>query len=150
MQPLNFPICELKIRKNSEREEIYDIVRRKYLVLTPEEWVRQHVVHTLVGSLGYSKSLLRLEGGVAFNRLHKRSDIVAYDQQGKSFLLVECKAPHVRIDEKVWHQAAVYNQEIGAPYVLLTNGLQHVCCRQEGRRYTQMKELPVFPHARKL
>ncbi|MCC5920799.1 MAG: type I restriction enzyme HsdR N-terminal domain-containing protein [Cyclobacteriaceae bacterium] len=125
---------------------IYDVVRKKELVLTPEEWVRQHVVHLLYKHLNYPLSLMKLEGGLTYNKLAKRSDILIYDREGSPFLLVECKAPSVAVDQKVFEQAALYNKEIKAPYIFVTNGIKHFCASYdfENHQAKLIEELPVF------
>ena len=105
------------------------MLRRKHVVLTPEEWVRQHVVHYLINHLGYPRGLLVLERGLRYNQRLKRTDLLAMNAAGQPLLLVECKAPSVKIDAAVARQAATYNQTIGAPLLLLTNGLTHYCWR---------------------
>ncbi|MCB2379086.1 type I restriction enzyme HsdR N-terminal domain-containing protein [Hymenobacter sp. BT635] len=129
MQELSLPPFAYKVTQSGENLLIWDILRRKQVVLTPEEWVRQHVVHYLIDHLGYPKSLLSLERGHAYNQRQKRTDLCAFDAAGKPLLLVECKRPSVPITAAVAHQAATYNLTIGAPLLLLTNGLEHYCWR---------------------
>ncbi|MTI32794.1 type I restriction enzyme HsdR N-terminal domain-containing protein [Xanthovirga aplysinae] len=129
MIKLNLPDIAPKIKKEGLNNLIFDFIRKKYLVLTPEEWVRQHFVHYLVNQLKYPKGLIQLEGGLKYNRLSKRSDIVVFDQLGEAFLLTECKAPSVKITSKVFEQAATYNYSLKAKFVVVTNGLQHFCCQ---------------------
>jgi hypothetical protein len=112
-----------------EKVEIFDSIRKKYVVLTPEEWVRQHFVNYLVNHLHYPKSLIKLEGGLKYNTLSKRSDIVVYDRKGNPFMLVECKSKDVKLNQKVVNQISIYNLKIGAPYQVITNGLIHYCYR---------------------
>ena len=103
---------------------IFDETRKKLLVLTPEEWVRQHFVHFLIGK-GVPKGLLALERGLSYNKLQKRSDILVYDHDGQPNMLVECKAPQITLDQSVLSQALTYNQTIKAKYIAITNGMQH-------------------------
>ncbi|MCR5889541.1 type I restriction enzyme HsdR N-terminal domain-containing protein [Hymenobacter sp. J193] len=146
MQALNLPPFEYKLTQSGENLLIWDVLRRRHVVLTPEEWVRQHVVHYLIGHRGYPKGLLSLERGHRYNQRQKRTDLVALDAAGTPLLLVECKAPTVPITAAVAHQAATYNQTIGAPLLLLTNGLQHFCWRVdfEQRTNTQLAEIPEY------
>ncbi|WP_350356603.1 type I restriction enzyme HsdR N-terminal domain-containing protein [Hymenobacter canadensis] len=125
---------------------IWDILRRKQVVLTPEEWVRQHVVHYLISHRGYPKGLLSLERGLHYNQRRKRTDLVALDATGQPLLLVECKAPSVPITAAVAQQAATYNQTVGAPLLLLTNGLQHFCWRVDflARTNERLVEVPRY------
>jgi hypothetical protein len=147
MQALNLPPFAYKLTQSGSNPQIWDILRRKYIVLTPEEWVRQHVVHYLIDHLGYPKGLLSLERGHAYNQRLKRTDLCAFDAAGQPLLLVECKAPAVPITAAVAHQAATYNQTIGAPLLLLTNGLQHYCWRVDfaARTNERLSEIPAYP-----
>ncbi|MHA6248113.1 type I restriction enzyme HsdR N-terminal domain-containing protein [Pontibacter sp. CAU 1760] len=114
------------------------------MVLTPEEWVRQHVVHYLIGTLSYPKGLISIERGANYNQLQKRADLCVYDQSGKPHLLVECKAAHVPITQEVVKQVSVYNQTLQAPYLLITNGLQHYCWQVDfnTRSFQALQEIP--------
>ncbi|RYU82489.1 type I restriction enzyme HsdR N-terminal domain-containing protein [Hymenobacter persicinus] len=149
MQELNLPPFNYKVTQSGPNPQIWDILRRKYIVLTPEEWVRQHVVHYLIDHLGYPKGLLSLERGHAYNQRQKRTDLCAFDAAGRTLLLVECKAPSVPITAAVAHQAATYNQTIGAPLLLLTNGLQHYCWRVDfaARTNERLSAIPPYPGA---
>lgn len=143
---LKLPAFEPKIRKNGEKLEIFDPIRKKFLVLTPEEWVRQHFVNFLVHHHHYPKSLIKLEGGLKYNSISKRSDIVVYDRRGTPFMLVECKANDVKLTQKVLEQISVYNLKIGAPYQVITNGMIHYCflLNKETQCYTILDSLPAF------
>jgi len=125
VQSLNFPKYEFKITRKEEGDFIFDIIRRKDILLTPEEWVRQHVIHYLFKDLGYPKGLIRVESGVVYNARLKRSDIVVYNNKGIPHLLIECKAPSVKINQSTLEQVAMYNHSLKAPIILLTNGLTH-------------------------
>ncbi|MDN4164377.1 type I restriction enzyme HsdR N-terminal domain-containing protein [Cytophagales bacterium LB-30] len=127
MQQLNLPDFEYTLRKIEDKLHIFDAIRKKYLVLTPEEWVRQHVVHFLIHHLGYPKSLIKMEAGHSQNQRLKRTDILVYRSSGELFMLVECKAPEVGIQASVFEQAFQYNMHLKAEFVFLTNGLQHYC-----------------------
>jgi type I site-specific restriction endonuclease len=123
--PLHLPKPQLKLAKRNQQPYVWDVVRKKYLLLTPEEWVRQHWVH-LLQAKGYPLSNIQLEGGFAQNNLRKRSDILVY-KQAKPFLLVECKSPQVPISQATMDQAAQYNLHYKAPFIALSNGLTHYC-----------------------
>jgi Type I restriction enzyme R protein N terminus (HSDR_N) len=125
MFPLNLPPFDYQLRKQQQKIQIFDVLRKKWLVLTPEEWVRQHVVHHLLG-LGYPPALISLEAPLQYHGLAKRSDILVFDRQGQPFLLVECKAPHVEVSENVFRQALAYNHVWQAPHLVLSNGLSHL------------------------
>ncbi|GAB2780123.1 hypothetical protein HNQ93_001396 [Hymenobacter luteus] len=146
MQELNLPPFEYKVTQSSENLLIWDVLRRRHVVLTPEEWVRQHVVHYLINHRGYPKGLLSLERGHRYNQRQKRTDLVALDGHGQPLLLVECKAPSVPITAAVALQAATYNQTIGAPLLLLSNGLSHFCWRVnfEQRTNERLPEVPRY------
>lgn len=112
-----------------EGDRVFDPVRRRWVALTPEEWVRQHVLNYLVHELGCPASLISVEHTIALNRLAKRADLVVHDRAAKPVLLVECKAPHVPMDQRVLEQVARYNLVFRVPYLFITNGLVHYACR---------------------
>ena len=128
MESLNLPKYKFAILKKDKKIQIFDPIRKKYVVLTPEEWVRQHFLNYLTEHLHFPRSLIRVEGGFHYNRMLKRSDIVVHGRKGEPLMLVECKAPGVSIDEKTMEQAAAYNRILSARFLVLTNGLVHVCC----------------------
>jgi predicted type IV restriction endonuclease len=128
MNQLRLPSFAHKTKKQDGKVLILDLIRKKYVMLTPEEWVRQHFVHYLVNELKYPKSLFKVESGLKFNRIQKRSDILIHDRQGKAWMLIECKSPDIRLTQKAFNQVSVYNMTIGAKYLGVTNGLVHYCC----------------------
>lgn len=146
MKNLNLPQFACKIEKKAEKNTIFDAIRKKFVVLTPEEWVRQHFVHYLIDHLLYPKTLISIEGGLQYNRLKKRSDIVVYDRKAAPFMLVECKAPEVKLDQRIFEQAAVYNQTLKARYVVITNGMEHYCCEinHQNSSYQFVDQLPEY------
>lgn len=153
MQALDLPPFNTKIRQTSVNiSEIWDDLRRKYVVLTPEEWVRQHVVHYLMAHLGYPRGLLSLERGHRYNQRQKRTDLVALGPDGRPLLLVECKRPTVAITPAVAQQAATYNQTVHAPFLLLTNGLVHYCWRVDFAlgANERLAEIPSYDRAKQL
>jgi hypothetical protein len=127
MDKLSLPAFDFNIKESDNKTAIFDIIRKKYIVLTPEEWVRQHFVHYLINQLGYSKALIAVEQGMKYNALQKRTDIVVYDKAGSPLVLVECKAPAIRLNQKVMEQAMMYNKTINAAYIIVSNGLEHSC-----------------------
>ena len=128
MVSLNLPSFDYTLKKENGRVFILDIIRKKYLVLTPEEWVRQHFVHYLIKELHYPRSLIKVEGGLRFNELQKRSDIVVFSREGAPWMVVECKAPDQKLSQRTLHQASVYNHSLQAKYLTVTNGMMHICC----------------------
>ena len=144
MKKLNLPSFDYNIREIEGKRSIFDVLRKKFVILTPEEWVRQHFVHLLINHYSYPKSLMKLETGLKYNQLNKRSDIMVYDRLGDPFLIIECKSADVEISEKTFSQASVYNLTIKARYLAVTNGLKTFCCsinHQEGS-FEFVKDLP--------
>ena len=143
---LNFPQYEFRLRENHSRPEVFDEVRKKWVSLTPEEWVRQHALKWLIAEKNYPASLMAVEKSIALNGLVKRCDIVAFSKDTKPLLIVECKSHEVEITQAVFDQAARYNMTLNVDLFLLTNGLRHFCCRadHEKQDYTFLKELPAF------
>lgn len=146
MQKLNLPSCELRLKNEEGNDFVFDIIRKKYIVLTPEEWVRQHFIHLMVSHLGYPKSLIKVESGLSYFKSAKRSDITLKDRNGGNFLLIECKAPEVKLNQQSLNQVSVYNKKLNARFVALTNGLVHFIWQYhpEEERYEQLKEFPKF------
>lgn len=146
MISLNLPSFEYKVKKVDGKILIFDVIRKKYVVLTPEEWVRQHFLHYMISDRRYPRALIKIETGLVFNTLQKRCDITVYSRDGKPWLLVECKSPDVQINQRTLHQASVYNSTIQASYIVLTNGLKHICCVVDGPQQTLnvIDELPEY------
>lgn len=146
MFKLNLPDFNPTIRKEDGKVWIFDIIRKKYIVLTPEEWVRQHFVHYLINHLKYPKTLFRIEGSLTYNKLQKRSDIVIHDRDGKPWMLVECKAPNIKLTQKAFNQVAVYNMTIGARFVAVTNGMVQYCFEPSSKgEANHLTSFPEFP-----
>ena len=144
---LNLPSIVPKFLNKEGKVFIFDLLRKKYLLLTPEEWVRQHWIHFLISNQGYPKGLLALEKGLVYNGLQKRTDLVVFDRAGLPYLLVECKAPDIEINQQVLSQALAYNQTLKCPFIALTNGRKHIFMgfsEVEGR-FVQQKNLPPKP-----
>jgi hypothetical protein len=146
MQPLNLPAFAYKIQASKAGYEIFDVVRKKYVNLTPEEWVRQHFLHYLIGHLAYPKALIRLEQSVRYNRLRHRPDMVAYDRAARPLMLVECKASCININHEAWGQIARYNTYLNAQLLVITNGIEHFCWQLDYVQgtHTLLKEIPPF------
>ncbi|MCQ2973629.1 MAG: type I restriction enzyme HsdR N-terminal domain-containing protein [Bacteroidales bacterium] len=130
MQQLNLPPCRLTIKNEPQNKYIFDIIRKKYLVLTPEEWVRQHFVHFLINYKNFPQSLMRTENGLKLFNTIKRSDIVVYNRDAKAMVVVECKAPEVKISQDTFDQIARYNIHFNAPFLIVTNGLDTYCVKK--------------------
>lgn len=148
LHPLNLPPYPFKITEQNGQLSIFDEVRKKDIIITPEEWVRQHFIQYLIRQKNYPKSLLKLEGGHKLYGKQKRSDIIAFNSAGQKVLLVECKAPSVPIDQKAFDQVARYNIVHKITLLAVTNGLQHYYCRInfEEQNYKFIEELPDYAH----
>lgn len=144
--PLNLPPFPFKLSEQGGVIYVFDELRKKKLVLTPEEWVRQHFIQFLILQKKYPKTLIKLEGGLKLNQLQKRTDILIFNKEGKADVLVECKATTVKIDQKVFDQAARYNMIHQVNYLLVSNGLVHYCCKMDYTKqtYTFLEELPSY------
>ncbi|MDR6563109.1 hypothetical protein J2Y60_001938 [Arcicella sp. BE140] len=146
MENLNIPSYDYKLRKVDEKIYIYDILRRKYIMLTPEEWVRQHFVHFLINHYHYPKSLIKLESSLKYNTLLKRTDIQVFGRDGKLKMIIECKAPYIPLSQQVFSQVAEYNQVLKAEFLTITNGMVYHCCKTdwENMNLEFLKDLPLF------
>jgi len=146
--PLNLPPFPAKIIKKANQYFIFDELRKKHLLLTPEEWVRQHWVHHLHKEKGYPLSLMKIEGGLLLNSIQKRSDLVIYNTSGERILLAEFKAPTVKITENTFRQIANYNTIYKIPLLLVSNGLEHHYCSIDfdHGNFTFLADLPTFAH----
>ncbi|SFC54232.1 Type I restriction enzyme R protein N terminus (HSDR_N) [Parapedobacter composti] len=145
--PLNLPAYPARIQRAGTRLFIFDELRRKQLVLTPEEWVRQHWVHHLISAKKYPRALIKLEGGLKLHDMPRRSDLVIYNNLGNKILLAEFKAPSVKITQAAFEQIARYNSVHRIPLLLVSNGLEHYYCRihfAEGR-VEFLADLPDYP-----
>lgn len=144
---LNFPEFDFRIQEDEGKLSIFDSLRKKFLILTPEEWVRQHMILFLIHYEGYPKSLFSLEKGLVYNQVQKRSDILVLNRTGSPFLLIECKAPDIILSQKTVEQVCVYNKSIQAPHIGITNGLKHLFLTFDNviDQYVQVGALPKFP-----
>ncbi len=143
---LNLPEYDFRISYEEGECFVWDDFRKKNVLLTLEEWVRQNFLMLLVHDLGYPKSMIKVESGLNYNRKMKRSDIRIMKSTGEVFLLVECKAPNVQIDQKALNQIAVYNKALDAPYIAITNGMKHYFWEfnKEDQEYLTQNEPPIY------
>ena len=143
---LNLPAYQFDIKSNEGRLLIYDVFRKKSIILTPEEWVRQNFLQYLTHEYHYPKSLIKIESGLKFNNRLKRSDIMVYDRDGLPFLLVECKSYTTKISQSIFDQVATYNQTLKAKNIVVTNGMEHFCCEIDfdSNKYKFVEEIPKF------
>ena len=146
MQKLQFPTYTFRFKNSENKIAIFDEIRKKFILLTPEEWVRQHVVQFLLQEKNYPKSYINVEKLIKINSLTKRYDIVVYQTNGELFLLIECKAPEVKINQETFNQIARYNLVLNAKYLMVSNGLNHYFCQMdfENEKYVFLEELPSF------
>jgi hypothetical protein len=147
MEKLNLPAFRSQIRSaKNGKQEIFDEIRRKFVRLTPEEWVRQHFLHYMIGQLGIPGSLIVVEAALKYNYLVKRFDILAYRTNGKPCLIVECKSPAIEITQSVFDQVAMYNMTLKVDYLAVTNGLRHYVCKidHEERTYLFLPDIPDY------
>lgn len=147
MYQLNLPPFEYKVKAEAQRKLIFDEVRRKYVVLTPEEWVRQHIIHFLVTDKNVPPHLIGVEKGINVLGRSRRADIVVFGRNGQPVLLVECKAPTVSINAAVFTQAAIYTYGFGIDYIMVSNGVHHHYIRvdKQNSAVKEVVELPLFP-----
>jgi len=146
LQPLNLPPFPFKISDSNGQLTLFDEIRKKHVIITPEEWVRQHFVQYLINQKKYPRSLIKLEGGLRLNGLPKRTDIIVFNPAGEKILMVECKAPSVNINQKVFDQVARYNITHKIALLAVTNGLQHYYCTIdfEKQGYQFIENLPGY------
>ncbi|HLA54654.1 MAG TPA: type I restriction enzyme HsdR N-terminal domain-containing protein [Flavobacterium sp.] len=146
MQQLNFPACDFRFKNSENKIAVFDEIRKKFVILTPEEWVRQHVVQFLLKEKNFPKSLINVEKILKINGLTKRYDIVVFNNDGSILVLVECKAPEIKISQNTFDQIARYNMTIDAQFLMVTNGLNHYFCQMDyvNEKYHFLKELPDY------
>lgn len=147
MYNLNLPTFAYQLKKENGKVFIFDVIRKKYVVLTPEEWVRQHFIDYLINEMKYPKSLVRVEGGLSFNQLQKRSDIVVFNRDGNPWMIIECKAPDQAINESTVRQASTYNATLRADYLVVTNGMRHFIFKTAWDTATTiaLESMPIYP-----
>lgn len=146
MQRLNLPSYPIKIKEADGERFIFDAIRKKYLKIQPEEWVRQNFIQFLIQEKNYPASLIEIEKGLKVNELQKRADIVISSNLGSPLVLVECKAPKVKITQETFEQIARYNTVFKVPYLIVTNGLDHYCCiiNFENNSFEFLEEIPEY------
>ena len=146
MQELNLPSYEFRLKNVDGQQRIFDEVRRKYVALTPEEWVRQNFIKYLVDKKAVPVGLIVLEKQLLMNTMIRRPDILIHDKQGKPIMIVECKAPEVKISQDTFDQIARYNSVIRAPYLIVTNGMNHYCClmNSQNNTYSFLEDIPEY------
>lgn len=146
MLKLNFRDYNFTIKILNGNARIFDIIRKKYFLVTPEEWVRQHVIHFLIHELDVPIGLIAVEKSLEYNGLKKRFDIVTFDSSGEILLLIECKAPQINITSKTMSQAGVYQKTLKAKYTFITNGIQHVYLKYDPKeqKHEFIEYLPPY------
>ena len=143
---LNLPEYEINVVERDGKRMIFDFLRRKYVALTPEEWVRQHFTNFLVSQKGYPKTLLANEAQLQIGDKHLRCDTVLYNKEMQPLMIVEYKAPQIQLQQKTFDQIAAYNLLLHADFLVVSNGLQHYCCQMvyEQRTYRFLTEIPDY------
>lgn len=146
MQVLNFPKYSFRFKSSENKTLVFDEIRKKFVVLTPEEWVRLHVVQFLLQGKNYPKSLINVEKQLKLNKTTKRYDIVVFNNDGSIFLIVECKAPSIPISQIAFDQIARYNLALNASFLMVSNGLEHYYCQMdyENECYVFLKDIPNY------
>lgn len=146
MMQLNLPPCDFRTTQKEGRTLIFDVFRRRWVKLNPEEWVRQHFVRYLVDAKQYPASLIAIEHSLQINRQAFRADAVVFSNSGKPLLIVECKAPAVKISQAVFEQIVRYNFEFQVDFLIVTNGLTHFCCKidKTNQTFEYLKEIPDY------
>lgn len=146
MEQLNFNRYPFTLKNRENKRYIFDVVRKKDILLTPEEWVRQHCLQYLIQEKNYPLSLINVEKKIKVHALNKRYDIIVFSPQGEVTVLVECKSPHITIDQDVFDQIARYNLSANSQYLMVTNGLTHIYCQMDytAKTYHFLKDLPPY------
>lgn len=143
---LNLPAYTFNFKKIKDKECVFDAFRKKYVVLTPEEWVRQNFIQFLVSEKKYPVSLIAVEISLKYNQLQKRADVLIYNKSGLPYLMIECKAPEIKLTQDVFDQIARYNMAFKVNYLVVTNGMDHFCCKMDysTNSYEFLKDIPDF------
>jgi len=146
MEKLNFPDYSIRFKNRENKDFVFDIIRKKWFLLTPEEWVRQHCIHFLIFNKNYPKSLINVEKKILVNKIPKRYDIVVYSKYGDAIILVECKASNINISQNVFDQIAKYNLSLKSKYLMVSNGMSHYFCEvnYESNNYYFLADIPNF------
>lgn len=146
MEQLDFPAYDFRLKNSENKRQIFDPIRKKFIALTPEEWVRQHVIKFLTINLKYPKSLINVEREIQVLGTRKRYDIIIFNPDGSIYLIVECKAPSIDITQNTFDQIARYNLALNATYLMVTNGYNHYYCQMDfiSEKYIFLKSLPQY------
>lgn len=146
MIPLNLPSFDIKLQGTREHPRLFDILRRRYISLTPEEWVRQSFIHYLIHHLGYPSTLLANEISLKVGQKTLRADSVLFDQSLQPRMIIEYKAPTIEITQKVFDQISAYNLLLHADYLIVSNGMKHYCCKMDyiGKKYLFLDHIPRY------
>lgn len=146
MIQLNLPDYPIRLSGTQEHPSIFDILRRKYVALTPEEWVRQHFIHFLINQKNYPATLLANEIKLRVGNKTLRADSMLYDRELRPRMIVEYKAPHIPITQKVFDQISAYNMLLHVDYLVVSNGLQHYCCKMDydNQKYLFLEDIPDY------
>lgn len=146
MEQLDFPAYNFRIKSSENKRQIFDPIRKKFIALSPEEWVRQHVIQFLSKDLNYPKSLINVEREIQLHGTRKRYDIIVFNPDGSIHLIVECKAPVIAITQATFDQIARYNLALDATFLMVTNGLTHYYCQMDftAQRYVFLKNIPLY------
>jgi len=147
LEKLNLPEYQTRIRQDArDRLDIFDPLRKKFVRLTPEEWVRQHIIHFLISFRGFPAGLIAVEAPLTYHRRKKRSDLLVYNRKGSPVMIVECKASHVDLTQEVFDQIALYNFNLRVNYLLVTNGIRHYACKMnmEEQNWSFLNGIPFY------
>lgn len=146
MQELNFPKFAFRFKNSENKISIFDPIRKRFVILQPEEWVRQHCVELLLKEKKYPKTHINVEKGLDVNGLKRRYDIVVFNPDGSIHLIVECKSPNINIDQHTFDQIARYNLSLNATFLMVTNGINHYYCQMDflNERYQFLKDIPEY------
>lgn len=143
---LNLPTYEIKIAQQGNKQVIFDFLRRKYVALTPEEWVRQHFVHYLVEHKGYPAGLMGNEIELSVGEKRLRCDTVLYNKVTAPQMIIEYKAPQIKLQQKTFNQISAYNLLLKVDYLIVSNGMQHICCKMDyaNQKYYFLEDIPDY------
>lgn len=148
MQQLNLPPCELDIKRNGDGPDysVFDILRKKYVALTPEEWVRQHFVHFIINEKNFPASLMANEVAITLNGTSRRCDTIVYDRKGSPAMIIEYKAPEININQAVFDQIVRYNIVLKVKYLVVSNGINHYICviDYNNKGYRFLRDIPQY------
>jgi|TARA_B110000240_G_scaffold68110_1_gene77589 hypothetical protein len=146
VQNLNFPKYNFRFKSNENKTLIFDIIRKKFVVLTPEEWVRQHAIHFLISEKKYPAAHINVEKQLQLNDTVKRYDIVVFNKDGTIKIIVECKAPSIKTNQQTFDQIARYNLVLKSETLMVSNGLEHFFCKMDfaNKKYLFLKDLPSY------